>query len=65
MPHFLVITAKSISGMIFVIWGHPQGQKVNFKVKYILPYVPCEKVHPCSFVSSIYDVIWNLILMTT
>ena len=35
MRHFLVITAKSISGIIFVNWGHPQGQKVNFKVKYI------------------------------
>ena len=28
----VILTEKSICSIILVIWGHPQGQKVNFKV---------------------------------
>ena len=35
MPLFRgILTEKSISSIILVILGHPQGQKVNFKDKY-------------------------------
>ena len=34
IPHFYVIlTGRSISCIIFMIKGHHQGQKVNFRVK--------------------------------
>ena len=39
IPHFRVILPlKSISGNFLVILRHPQGQKVNFRVKYVLAY---------------------------
>ena len=30
----MILTEKYISGIILVIWRHPQGQKLNFKGKY-------------------------------
>ena len=34
ITHFhVILTGKSISCIIFMIQGHLQGQKVNFKVK--------------------------------
>ena len=34
IPHFhVILTGQSISCIIFMIPGHFQGQKVNFKVK--------------------------------
>ena len=35
----MILTAKSISVFFLVIWRQPQGQQVNFRVKYILAYV--------------------------
>ena len=35
IPHFhVILTGKSFHGIMFVIEGDLQGQKVNFKVKY-------------------------------
>ena len=34
IPHFhVILTGQSISETIFIIQGHLQGEKVNFKVK--------------------------------
>ena len=34
IPHFhVILTGKSIAKTIFIIQGHLQGQKFNFKVK--------------------------------
>ena len=57
IPHFHVIsTGQSIFCIIFMIQGHLQGQKVNFKVKETkIPFLPIKARNMCD--TSFYGIL--------
>ena len=62
IPHFhMILTGQSISCIIFMIQGHLQGQKINFKVKQAnIPFLTSKARNMCN-TSFTWDFIWKSI----